>query len=103
MQMISLHNMSYKDFFSICFVCRYVTTAGDQKAAGSPGSDLIYSKDAKDGVTASFTKDTQETKPGQKRSGPLLMFLNKGKLGFCFVYTDNSHDTGFSERSKIFI
>lgn len=55
----------------------YVTAAGDQKTSGSPGSDLIYSKDAKDGVTASFTKDPQETKPGQKRSGPLLMFLNK--------------------------
>ena len=53
-----------------------MTAAGDQKTAGSPGNDLIYSKD---GVTASFTnKDTQETKPGQKRSGPLLMFLNKG-------------------------
>ena len=94
--------MSIK-IFSICFVCRYVTAAGDQKATGSPVSDFIYSKDAKDGVTASFTKDTQETKPGQKRSGPLLMFLNKGKLGFCFVYTDNSDDTGLPENCKIFI
>ena len=62
-----------------------MTAAGDQKAStGSPGGvEVVYSRhgvtaSCRDGVTASFSKDTSEVKPGQKKSGPLLMFLNKG-------------------------
>ena len=66
---------------NLYYSVRYVTAAGDQKASnGSPGSvEVIYCRDTRDGVTASFSKDTSEVKPGQKKSGPLLMFLNKGE------------------------
>ena len=74
-----------------CYLHRYVTATGDQKASsGFPGGvEVVYSRHgvtatSRDGVTASFSKDTSEVKPGQKKSGPLLMFLNKGKSIYHF-------------------
>ena len=69
----------------VYFLARFVTAAGDQRTAGSSNKvEVIYSRDNGDGVTASFTKDSTEVKPGQKRSGPLLMFLNKGEFSTHF-------------------
>ena len=73
-----------------------MTAAGDQRTAGSPNKvEVIYARDDANGVTASFTKDSTEVKPGQKRSGPLLMFLNKGEF-YMFIFPTSHKEVGFS-------